>query len=212
MKEIHTEQSPKTCLTVISDSWLEAGRSRVRVRCECGTEFCVTVNSFRTGNTTSCGCKRKRSLLERNTTHGMAKRSGRHPLYRTWSNIIQRCTKKNNPKFSDYGGRGIVVCERWRGSFELFLQDVGERPFASAELDRKNNDGNYEPGNVQWATRKEQTRNTRRNHLLAHNGITKTLTDWADVLGWSFMGLHRRVARMPLSQAMIENPKRKRST
>jgi hypothetical protein len=194
-------------LAVISEPWMDRGRQRVRVRCECGNEFAVRVNSLKTGNTTSCGCKRKRSLVERNSTHGMAARSGRHPLYKTWADIIQRCTNTKHPKYADYGGRGIAVCARWAESFAAFVADVGSRPFPRAEIDRKDNDRGYEPDNVRWATRSQQMRNTRVNRVVSHNGQTMLLADWAALLGWSYMGLKDRVRRLPLVMALV--PKRR---
>lgn len=84
-----------------------------------------------------------------------------HPLYLTWVKMKKRCYYARDGNFSRYGGRGITVCERWRKSFWDFVSDVGERP-PGKTLDRKNNDGNYEPGNVRWATQSEQMQNTRR--------------------------------------------------
>lgn len=83
-----------------------------------------------------------------------------HPLHKTWLNIRTRCNNPNNPSYPNYGGRGITICERW-DDFWLFVEDVGERP-DGCSLDRINNDGNYEPSNVRWATRKEQNSNKRR--------------------------------------------------
>jgi hypothetical protein len=75
--------------------------------------------------------------------------------------MIQRCTNKNNKQYHGYGGRGIKVCDRWAKSFLSFLEDMGERPFKTAQIDRIDNDGNYEPNNCRWVTRKENVRNSR---------------------------------------------------
>lgn len=85
-----------------------------------------------------------------------------HPLYHTWSGIRARCTNPKNPNWPNYGGRGIRICERWLQSFEAFVADVGERPSAAHSIDRRDNDGHYEPGNVRWATAGEQAANKRR--------------------------------------------------
>lgn len=93
-----------------------------------------------------------------------------------------RCYDPNNVKFARYGGRGIVVCERWRDSFENFLSDMGERPKGKS-IERINNDGNYEPGNCRWATQGEQMRNAITTHNLTFRGKTQCMTDWAHDLG-----------------------------
>lgn len=97
------------------------------------------------------------------------------PEYRVWSNMIQRCHNTKAPGFKDYGGRGISVCAAWRNSFWKFLRDVGERPFPEAQLDRRDNNGNYEPDNCRWVTPTENMRNRR--------GV-KLNTEAAKVIRW----------------------------
>lgn len=100
--------------------------------------------------------------------------------YHAWANIKTRCYNKNSPDYKDYGERGIVMCERWRNSFALFLEDMGLKPSKNHSIDRfPNNDGNYEPGNCRWATPIEQSRNTRNNVWIEFNGENKLLKDWA---------------------------------
>jgi hypothetical protein len=95
--------------------------------------------------------------------HTPSNKLGRKPTqtYRTWQAMKERCTLPTNKAFKHYGARGITVCDRWLDSFENFLADMGERP-PGLTLDRKNNDGNYEPSNCRWATQTEQVNNSRR--------------------------------------------------
>jgi len=100
------------------------------------------------------------------------------PEYRAWKNMKSRCYH-NTPRKARYRGRGITVCPEWLHDFEQFYNDVGPRPSPEHSLDRRNNDGNYEPGNVHWATDEEQRRNTGATVKLTHNGKTQILFDWA---------------------------------
>ena len=115
------------------------------------------------------------------------------PIYRAWDNMRTRCLNPNGPEFHNYGGRGIKVCPRWRDSFLAFLEDVGERPSPQHTLDRVDTNGDYEPSNVRWATRKEQARNQRKNRPLTFQGKTQPLAAWAEELGFKPNTLHRRI-------------------
>lgn len=107
--------------------------------------------------------------------HGMTET----PEYAAWCNIKTRCTNEKRKDYDHYGGRGIKMCEKWINSFMAFYEDVGPRPDKDYTLERIDNDKNYEPGNVRWATRAEQGRNQRTNHVLEFNGEILTLADWA---------------------------------
>lgn len=99
--------------------------------------------------------------------------------YRAWVEMKRRCYNKRRKNYKLYGGRGISVCDRWRYSFRAFLSDVGYAPSLQYTLDRINTDGNYEPGNVRWATIREQANNVRHNSTATVFGTTKSASDWA---------------------------------
>ena len=112
------------------------------------------------------------------------------PEFRAWRNMIARCCNPTDVSFGNYGGRGIIVCERWRRSFDDFLADVGKRPVVKGRnghpeftLDRIDNNRGYEPGNVRWATWQDQQNNRRSNTLITHCGKTQTLAAWAEETG-----------------------------
>lgn len=119
-----------------------------------------------------------------NFKHGYCKHKAIKPEYRAWSAMKNRCNNPNNPVYSYYGGRGIIVCEKWANSFYDFLNDMGHRPTPLHSLDRfPNMDGNYEPGNCRWSTDKEQCKNRRSSRWYEYNGKRMIITDWAEILG-----------------------------
>ena len=134
------------------------------------------------------------------------------PEFRVWTAIKTRCYNPNFKDFYRYGGRGIIVCERWLHSFQNFLADMGPRPSAKHSIDRfPDNDGNYEPGNCRWATGKEQSRNRRSNRILAHNGESLTIVEWSERTGVPHDTLIARIeAGWDIETAMSKPVKKQR--
>lgn len=109
----------------------------------------------------------------------------RRSVWHSWRDMNRRCTNQEYAQWKDYGGRGISVCERWSSSYENFLADMGIKPFSKAQIDRIDNNGNYEPSNCHWVTRAENSRNKRSNRIISSQGETLILTDWAEKTGIS---------------------------
>jgi hypothetical protein len=142
---------------VIASAGVPLGRTNRAwlCRCDCGEERVLFGISLASGNNKSCGCYRQDRLIK----HGQSN----SPTYCSWKSMHSRCSNPNKHDWNNYGGRGIKVCAQWSGpqGFQQFLLDMGERP-PGTTLDRyPNNDGNYEPGNVRWATPKQQRANQR---------------------------------------------------
>lgn len=133
--------------------------SRWRCRCDCGAEAEVSISNLSRGQTRSCGCLYREETGNRFRTHGQSSSS----TYGSWQMMWSRCTNPNFPGWRWYGGLGVLVCERWQ-NFVLFLADMGERP-AGLTIERVDANGNYEPSNCVWATRRTQRRNQRRKKL-----------------------------------------------
>jgi hypothetical protein len=127
---------------------------------QCGSDKVVLGCNLKKGSTLSCGCYGR----ERHTKHGFRPADNREsaPEYSVWQGIKQRCNNPRAGAYPNYGGRGIRICDRWSSDFSSFIADVGRRPAADLTLERIDNDGHYEPGNVKWATRLEQRANQRK--------------------------------------------------
>ena len=148
-------------------------------KCDCGKEVIVRSGNLTVGHTRSCGCLAKELCKTQSLIHGhnCHKTNGKPtPTYKSWQSMLYRISGARHWK--NYGARGISVCERWM-KFENFLTDMGERP-SGLTLDRIDNNGNYAPGNCRWATRVQQCRNKRNNHILTVSGMTGCLSDLAD--------------------------------
>lgn len=172
---------------------VKAGRPIVLCICDCGNEYEVKPNSLipnkKGYSVKSCGCLRAEGSKP---IHGQSYTAE----YDAWHSMKGRCLNPNDKRYFRYGGRGISICPEWVESFEAFFAYVGPRPSSKHSLDRyPNNHGNYEPGNVRWATSIEQNRNTRGNRHLVIGGMSLCVADWSDISGISCGLIAHRLER-----------------
>lgn len=152
-------------------------------QCDCGTTLQKKGYLITAGMVASCGC-----IGTGHVKHGHARKGLTSPEYNSWAGIKNRCTHPSHKDYPHYGGRGIDMCNRWRESFEAFLQDMGRRPGPGYTIDRIDNDGHYEPGNCRWADHAEQVSN--RSISVKIDG--KTLRQIAADSGLSYSLVHGR--------------------
>ncbi len=148
----------------------------VVVACECGTIKVVDRGSLLKGVSTSCGCVQRKLAASRFRTHGGTNTR----LYNIRTLMLARCYNQNDDRFADYGGRGITICEEWQESFEAFRDWAMANGYADGlSIDRRENDGNYEPGNCRWITMAEQASNKRTNRIILAFGESKPVSEWS---------------------------------
>lgn len=166
-----------------------------RCRCECGAETLAMGGNLRNGHTQSCGCLH-------GERHGRAKTRE----WNAWSHIRARCENPKASNYSDYGGRGITVCQRWQ-SFKAFFADMGECP-AGHTIERVDNDDGYHSGNCRWATRKEQANNRRTSRWIEFDGKRQTLMQWAESTGINYRTIAARIdGGWPPEAALTTDPR-----
>ncbi len=175
-------------------------RSFWQCLCDCGKIKEINGASLRRKATQSCGCIRNEKIRERSMTHGESKT----PEHGIWCGIKSRTGNPNSPAFPNYGGRGIKMCDRWIHSFENFLADMGKKPTPKHTIERKNNEGNYDPDNCTWATRMDQSNNKRSNKFVTYNGKTLTISQLARESGITPHQLNYRITKMkwPIEEAV----------
>jgi hypothetical protein len=173
--------------------------------CKCGVEFTANGQDIRAGKTSSCGCFRIAHTIAKSTTHGQDRTGNKTREYVTWTLMKRRCYNKNDKSFTDYGGRGIKVCDRWLGDngFINFFGDMGVKPTKNHTLDRYPNvNGDYAPDTCRWATQSEQCRNKRNNRRLTYNGETKLMVEWANLLNTKSANITTLLKRRDFSKVV----------
>lgn len=172
------------------------GRVQWVCECDCGNTTIVRSYDLKGGKVVSCGCFWKERLVECNTKHDMCKK---HPkLYGEHYNMIKRCYDNTCSIYDRYGARGIKVCDRWRESIHNFYDDVSVLPHFEEDgysLDRIDNDGDYTPDNVRWATVREQNLNRRNTLSFKCYGEIRTLKEWSEIFNIPYNILYQRVIR-----------------
>lgn len=172
------------------------GRVVWHCRCDCGKEVDVTARNLRTGDTKSCGCL-KLDLL---TTHGYTY----HRLYRIWHDMLNRCENSNDPSYKNYGGRGIKVCEEWHNPKAFIDWALMNGWIRGLQINRIDNNGNYESSNCNFVTNKENACNRRDSYFITYNGKTQNLSVWAEGIGISPNVLRYRLLNWPIERALTE--------
>ena len=153
-----------------------------KCRCDCGnvTTICQSVLSG-AKRQKSCGCYARENPSH--LIHGYAAKGKITPEYRLWTNMKKRCLSEGSRDSHNYGARGITIYGHWINDFASFLAYIGPRPTPQHTLDRKENNKGYEPGNVRWATSQEQNNNRRNNRRITIDGESKTMSQWARIVG-----------------------------
>lgn len=182
-------------------------------KCDCGAVREVPQSSLTTGQANSCGCLHREIIGAQAkrlfTKHGHTVNHQSSPEYRAWRNMNRRCHDPGFGEYTRYGQRGIEVWPAWRrsaeGAFERFLAYIGLRPCKGYSIERIDNNKNYEPGNVRWATPKEQANNRSTNTRITLDGRTQTLSQWCDELGVKPGTVMSRILRgWPVERALTE--------
>ena len=160
-------------------------------KCECGNEKIITTGTVTFGQQKSCGCLTREYHKRRNNAGAK-----KNKYYHLWSSIKSRCFCKNDEHYPDYGGRGITLAEEWKTDFWAFYEHISQLPHFEEKgysIDRIDNDGNYEPGNVRWANKYQQARNRRSSTSITAFGRTQSCADWAEEFGMNYYTLWSRI-------------------
>ncbi len=187
---VHANQRFGRLTTVSESGRSNDGHKIWMCVCDCGTSVLRQTNSLRSGGLKHCGC----ANAELSRIHGMRGT----PTYGSWVGAKGRCFNLADKSYQHYGGRGITMCDRWKDSFQSFLEDMGEKP-NGLSLERKDVNGNYEPSNCVWATATQQARNKRKSTYVFWRGSRRHLSEVAEQLGITFGAAFMRLKRGQLN-------------
>lgn len=189
------EDTRLTAVTEVEPSVSPSGRLRRRIlcKCDCGKEKVILLQNILNGHTISCGCLGAERTRERCTKHGLTTHNKQHPLYAVWKAMKRRCDNPNSREYKWYGARGIKVCEEWRDPKVFFDWALSNGYQAGLEIDRIDNNGNYEPGNCRFTTHTINNRNKRDNHIVTIGEETRCITAWAEEAGIRRSTLYSRI-------------------
>ncbi|MEJ6485499.1 hypothetical protein N0Y54_30060 [Nostoc punctiforme UO1] len=173
----------------------KSGKARWICVCECGRETIVASNNLRSQQVCSCGiCVRGKHNQSKSRT------------YKIWSSMKMRCLNPNDSSWNYYGGRGIQICERWKQSYEAFLDDMGECPSEQHSIDRIDFNGDYCPENTRWILLSEQGKNTRHNRVINAFGKSQILADWVRETGIANTTLRSRLNKGQHPEEALSTP------
>lgn len=172
-----------TFLTVLG----YVGKGKWHCKCKCGNFKIVSTAKLNNGHVKSCGCLAKTNAVKHNAVDTKE--------YITWSNIKARCTNSNNNSYSNYGGRGITICNRWSESFKNFYEDMGNCP-KSFSIERIDNNKGYNKSNCIWASPKTQSMNRRSNFIVNYKGEEKPLKQWCEDLNLNYKKIFARIKQL----------------
>ena len=171
-------------------------------KCECGTVKEIWIDNLTSGRSTNCGCVQRENNKKRMTTHGDSKSK----LYNVWAGMKRRCYNKNQKSYKDYGEKGIIVCSEWIDSYENFKIWVINNGYKEGlEIDRINVFGNYEPDNCRWITKRQNANNKRNNTIVEINGVSHTISEWADISGISSGMIASRLNRGWNKESLLDD-------
>lgn len=179
-------------LTVVSLSEIKNSKRHWECKCICGNIRKIQEDSLTHGRTKSCGCLRTEVNIFKGTIHGLRK----HSLYGVWDGMINRCYRDTCEHYKSYGGRGISICDEWRNDFVAFYNWSTNNGYEKGlTIDRIDNEGNYEPSNCKWSTRKQQQANRRNTIFIEIDGAIKSLSEWSDESGISKKVIDYRIRK-----------------